>query len=64
MGGVDLHPDTPETRKAFNELARHMMILKLLTDIRADLAICELEGWDKTEYINMILEQIGSLKKG
>ncbi len=63
MGGVDFHPDTPETRKAFNELARHKMILKLLTDIRADLVICELEGWDKTEYINMILERIGSLRK-
>jgi len=27
------------------------MKLKLLTDINIDLTICEIEGWDKKEYI-------------
>lgn len=34
-----------------NQLAREQMKLKLLTDINIDLTICEIEGWDKKEYI-------------
>lgn len=32
-------------------LARKQMEERLLQDIRTDLVICELEGWDKKEYI-------------
>ena len=51
-----------ETAKALNDLARHQMIVKLLADIRADLMICDIEGWDKKEYLDQIksmLNQIG-----
>ena len=62
MNGGVIIPDK-ETAKALNDLARHKAIVRLLADIRIDLEICELEGWDKTEYINRLkalLNSIGS----
>lgn len=54
---LDEHPDTP---KKMQELARHQMILRLYTDILTDMQICEVEGWDKMEYIRMLQELINS----
>lgn len=51
---VVFNPDTKETRKRFQELARHQMILRLEADILADMKVCEIEGWDKTEYIRQL----------
>ena len=62
MSGVILDGD-PKTPKALNDLARHQTILKLLEDIRADMVVCEIEGWDKMEYINMIRDAVNSLGK-
>ena len=53
----------PETRKAMNRLARHKMILRLYQDILIDLTICELEGWDKMEYINELSDLINSFRR-
>lgn len=47
--------------KAYNQLAREERILKLLQDIRVDLQICKIEGWDKREYLNRLKEVINSL---
>ena len=44
--------DTQEKADAINRLAREQMKLKLLQDIRVDLMICEIEGYDKKQYIN------------
>lgn len=44
--------------KSLNDLARHQMISKLLHDILIDLSVCELEGWDKKEYITMLHNEI------
>lgn len=52
---------TPETARAAQELARHQMIARLYADILLDMQICEIEGWDKTEYLNQLKELIGSL---
>jgi len=60
-GGVII-PDK-ETAKALNDLARHKMIVRLLDDIRIDLMICEIEGWDKLEYIEILTELINSFVK-
>ena len=60
MNGGVIIPDK-ETAKALNDLARHKAIVRLLTDIRIDLEICELEGWDKTEYINKLKELLDSI---
>lgn len=54
---LDEHPDTP---KKMQELARHQMISRLYADILTDMQICEVEGWDKMEYIRMLQELINS----
>lgn len=53
MSGSVLIPDKA-TAKALNNLARHQAIVKLLYDVRMDMEICEIEGWDKMEFIGMI----------
>lgn len=62
--GVVLNPDTPEARKALNRLAREQIKLRLLADIRFDLAVCEIEGWDKLEYLNELKSMIDDLGGG
>lgn len=57
-------PDTPATRQAFNRLAREKMKLRLLADIRMDLMVCEIEGWDKLEYLDELLALVQELRKG
>lgn len=44
-----------------NRLAREQMKHRLLKDIRMDLAICEIEGWDKREYLNELKNLIDGL---
>lgn len=60
MSGGVIIPDK-ETAKTLNELARHQQIVRLLADIRADMMICELEGWDKMEYVNQLRALLDSL---
>lgn len=64
MTAPKLTPDTPATRRAFNRLAREKMKLRLLADIRMDLMVCELEGWDKLEYLDELLALVEELRKG
>ena len=52
-----------ETRRALNDLARHQLILKLYADIRMDIAVCDIEGWDKMEFINMLYDVLEHFKK-
>ena len=47
-----------QTEKALNNLARHHMIVRILNDIRMDMIVCEICGWDKMEYIRMLQEEI------
>ena len=37
---------------SLNRLAREQMKLRLMQDIRTDLIVCEIEGWNKMEYLN------------
>lgn len=60
MSGGLIIPDK-ETAKAFNDLARHTAILRILKDVRIDLEICEIEGWDKTEYIKQLKKLLDSI---
>ena len=39
---------------AMQELARHQMITRLYADILVDMQVCEIEGWDKMEYLRML----------
>lgn len=55
-------PDvTPATPRDINELARKRFMLRLLADIRTDLIICDVEGWNKREYIEEIKALIDSI---
>ena len=54
---------TEEERKALNQGARLHAIERFLKDIRADLMICDLEGWDKKEYLRQIKEVIDDIAK-
>lgn len=51
---VVLVPDTQESRKALQETARHQFILKMYQEIMFDMKVCEIEGWDKMEFIRML----------
>ena len=53
--------EQPYPARTVNELARERFKLKLLNDIRCDLMICELEGWDKMEYINEIRRLVNEI---
>ena len=44
--------------RKLQELARHQMIQRLYTDILTDMQICEIEGWDKLEYLRQLQEVI------
>lgn len=59
MAGITFN--SKETAKAYNQYAREQMIYRLMMDIRMDLEICELEGWDKLEYINRLKAEIDSI---
>ena len=63
MAGVTLIPNTPETRKTLQEAARHQFILKMYHEIRFDMKVCDIEGWDKMEYINMLYNVLDHFKK-
>ena len=60
--GVELVPNTEETRKALQTAARHQFIKKLYAEILMDIGVCEIEGWDKTEYINMLYDVLNHFK--
>ena len=47
-----------DINKALNRLARQQMIERLYRDILIDIAVCEIEGWDKMEYIKDLQEVI------
>ena len=60
MGGVILTGE--DAPRKLQELARHQMIVKLYADILQDMMICEIAGWDKTEYIQQLQEAINHFK--
>ena len=60
---MELIPDTPETRKKFNDLARHQFIRKMYGEILADMKVCEIEGWDKMEFINLLSDLLDHFKQ-
>lgn len=59
MSGIELIGD--EAPRKLQELARHQIIAKLYNDILADMQVCEIEGWDKMEFIRLLQTAINSL---
>ena len=60
MTGIIFIPDCTETRYQLQRKARLEMITKLEADILADMQVCDLEGWDKMEYIRELQKLINS----
>ena len=47
-----------ETRQRLNDLAKHELKHRMLSDIAADIQICKLEGWDYKEYLRDLRKEI------
>lgn len=60
MGKADLDI---ETRRAMQLVAREEMKRKIYADILTDMMICEIEGWDRLEYIKELQDMFNSLIK-
>ena len=57
----ELEDDFIYPAKTVNTLARKKFQAQLLKEIMFDLMVCEIEGWDKREYINEIKRLINSI---
>ena len=44
-----LQNGTEEERKALNDLAREQLMMKILADVRFDIEVCLIVGWDYKE---------------
>ena len=42
---------TKNERLKLNQLAREQLKFRILTDIRFDIEVCKLEGWDYKNYL-------------
>ena len=58
---MSAHVPDADTARALNRLAREQLRLKVLADIHVDLMVCELEGWDPTEWVHDLHTDIGAL---
>lgn len=56
-------PKNKECARALNTLAREQLKHRLLADIRIDIQICQLEGWDYKEYLLELKKLIDSFLK-
>lgn len=50
-----------EVGRTLQLLARHRMIERLYQDILVDLVVCDIEGWDKMEYILQLRNLLDTL---
>lgn len=60
MTGVNLIGGQ-EASKKLNRLAREQLKKRLLNDILIDFQVCEIEGWDKMEYITELRDMLNAL---
>lgn len=63
MTGIKLKPDTPEMRHLLNRAAREQLKQRLLADVLMDMNICKIEGWDRLEFVNELIEMLAALGK-
>ena len=52
-----------ETRRAMQLVAREEMKMKIYADILVDIMICDIEGWEKMEYIIELQDMLNTLTK-
>ena len=58
MGRADLDK---ETRRAMQRVSREEMKLRIYADILVDMMICDIEGWDKIEYVRELQDMLNNL---
>lgn len=58
MGRADLDK---ETRRAMQRVSREEMKLRIYADILVDMMICDIEGWDKIEYVRELQDMLSNL---
>ena len=46
---------TIQERKALQKLCREQTKLRLLGDIKKDIIVCQIEGWDYKEYLRELI---------
>lgn len=52
-----------ETRRAMQRVAREEMKHRIYADILADMMVCDIEGYDKLEYIIELQDMLNTLTK-
>ena len=52
---------TVEARQMLNRVAREQMKERLMRDILVDMTVCELEGWNRMEYLDELKDMIDGL---
>lgn len=52
-----------ETRRAMQRIAREEMKHRIYADILADMIVCDIEGYDKLEYIIELQDMLNTLTK-
>ena len=61
-GCEDSEEDPPFPAKSVNDLARLKFKEQILKEIMFDFMVCEMEGWDKMEYLNGLKEMLNGIK--
>ena len=52
-----------ETKRAMQLVAREEMKHRIYADILVDMMVCDIEGWDKMEYIKELQDMLNGLTK-
>lgn len=52
-----------ETLLAMQRVAREEMKHRIYSDILVDMMVCDIEGWDKMEYIIELQDMLNTLTK-
>ncbi|MCD8085769.1 MAG: hypothetical protein LUF28_05510 [Clostridiales bacterium] len=56
--------DSPGVALAMQTLAREQMVRHLLEDVRLDITISRLEGWNWRPYVERIRDEMDKILKG
>lgn len=59
---TDSEEDPLFPAKSVNDLARLKFKEQILKEIMFDFMVCEIEGWDKMEYLNGLKEMLNGIK--
>ncbi|MCQ2363175.1 MAG: hypothetical protein MJ041_02470, partial [Acidaminococcaceae bacterium] len=65
---VEIEPqqdaDSAEYRLTLNRVSLEAMKTRLFQDIMVDMSVCEIEGWNKLEYLRELRDMLDGILKG